>query len=469
MLVPMHKIVLGLLITTSIFSCSQKNNKDVGAWIGGQIINPLSDYVLFTKDGVLIDSLTLDENNKFLFRIDTLKEGLYNFIHEEYQILYLEPGDSLMIRVNTVEFDESIGYTGIGSARNRFLIDMFLYNEKESQLLPQFYMLSPQEFTAKADSMRSIRVELMDNLYKKEKLSTGFKELAQANIDYNYFLKLELYPYAHFGRNNITLANLPDDYYDFRENIDYNSENLQGFYTYYSFLVRHFDHLAYEKYCKQTTYDPESSTHIYHKLEEIHKLVQLESLKNRLLNTAITRFVTTAKYLEKENQAVSLFYKYSTDESCNARIHELVDASLKMLPGNTVPDITLENIDGTAINIKSVLKKPTVLYFWSVIHVEHHKNIHSKADELKQKYPEFDFIAININDDAQEWKRVISRNNFDKQDEFRFQQPRKSINDLVVNILNKVIVLDSNGVILENNTSFFQPNFEEELLGILNK
>src|SRR5690606_33747967 len=132
-------------------------------------------------------------------------------------------------------------------------------------------------------------------------------------------------------------------------------------------------------------------------------------------------------------------------------------------------DITLENVDGMAINMKSVLKKPTAIYFWSVTYSEHHKNIHSKADELKKKYPEFDFIAINIDDDTEEWKRVINRNGFDKQDEFRFQQPKKSIDDLVINALNKVIVLDRNGVVLENNTSFFYPGFEEELLGILNK
>lgn len=441
----------------------------MGAWIGGQIINPLSDYVLFIKDGVVIDSVLLDESNKFLFHIDTLEEGLYNFIHEEYQILYLEPGDSLMIRVNTVEFDESIGFTGIGAERNRFLIDMFLYNEKENLLLPQFYLLTAEEFRIKTDSMRLKRVELLDRLIEKEKLSKGFEEVAQANIDYDHFLKLELYPYAHYGRNNITLAELPKDYYNFREQINYNSESLQGFYTYYNFLIRHFDHLAYEKYCTQTTYAPESSTHIYHKMEEINKLVQLESLKNRLLNSAITRFIATTKHLEKDNKAVSLFYKYSTDENCIARVHELVDASLNILPGNTIPDITLENFDGMAINIKSVIKEPTIIYFWSVTFSEHYKNIHSKAEELKKKYPEFDFIAINVNDDTQEWKRVVNRNDFDKHNEFRFQQPRKSIDDLVISALNKVIVLDENGVILENNTSFYQPGFEEELLGILNK
>lgn len=72
-------------------------------WIGGEIVNPKTDFVVFYKDECIIDTVKLDNKNFFLYKNDELHEGLYSFRHNEYQLFYVEPGDSLMLRVNTVD------------------------------------------------------------------------------------------------------------------------------------------------------------------------------------------------------------------------------------------------------------------------------------------------------------------------------------------------------------------------------
>ena len=59
-----------------------------------------------------------------------------------------------MLRVNTVDFDESLTFSGTGAARNNLLIDMFLINEAEDQQMPPMYLLTPNNFEAKIDSFK---------------------------------------------------------------------------------------------------------------------------------------------------------------------------------------------------------------------------------------------------------------------------------------------------------------------------
>ena len=76
-----------------------------------------------------IDTFYLDENNNFFGELKIASEGLFYFTHGyENQYLYLQPNDSLLLRLNTWDFDESIVFSGNGSGKNEFLINLFLQN-----------------------------------------------------------------------------------------------------------------------------------------------------------------------------------------------------------------------------------------------------------------------------------------------------------------------------------------------------
>ena len=65
-------------------------------WIGGEIVNPKSNIVVIYKDDCIIDTVKLNNKNFFLYKGEGLPEGLYSFRHNEFQLIYVEPGDSLM-------------------------------------------------------------------------------------------------------------------------------------------------------------------------------------------------------------------------------------------------------------------------------------------------------------------------------------------------------------------------------------
>ncbi|NCT19118.1 MAG: hypothetical protein COZ75_13825 [Flavobacteriaceae bacterium CG_4_8_14_3_um_filter_34_10] len=467
----MNKILLVFLTILFLNSCSNPTTeKDKGGWIGGEIVNPVSNHILLTKNEKIIDTIPLDSNNRFLYRLDSIEKGLYNFIHNEYQIIYLEPGDSLMIYLNTLEFDESLAFSGKGAERNNFLIEMFLYNEEENQKMPAFYQLNADLFIPKLDSMRQVRLKTLDSFTQKHMPCDSFLEVIQANINYDYFAKRELYPYAHFGRKNIENTNkLSDKYFDFRSEIEYNNKNLQSYYTYYRFLLSHFDNLAFEQYKDQADYDNESYLHVSNKLKQIDKSVTLETLKNSLLRSSTRQFVMNSKNRNEEKLILDLFNSISTDDAHKFELEKLSEASQKIMPGNNLPNVSLVNYENQVLGFNSIIKEPTVIYFWSDKSVNHYKNVHSKVEELTQKYPEFNFLAINTNEDQEAWKRIVKKNNYNKNREFRFQNPKLALENLVISVINKVMIVDKNGVIIDNNTNLFSVTFEEELLGILNQ
>jgi len=464
-------LLLPIFILILLFSCtSSDREEDKGAWIGGEIVNPITEYVILTKNDRVLDTVMLDENNRFLFRIDSVENGIYNFIHNEYQIIYVEPGDSILLRLNTVYFDESLAFTGEGAIRNNYLINMFLYNETENKKMPPIYQLPQNEFLHKIDSMKEIRLKSLKEFEKKHDPCKSFIEVAEANIHYDYFAKRELYPYAYYGRDNMqTNPDLPKDYYNFRSIIDYDNENLQSYYTYFRFLMRHFDHLAFENYKNSSPFDNESTLHASTKLDLIDKKVTLESLKNSLLRSTIRYHLINSKNAAETKNILATYLALTSDLKHKKEIQKLSDASLKLAPGNIIPNLTLANTNNQATGIHSVIKRRTVIYFWSINSVDHFRNVHSKVEELRQKYPEFDFIGLNTDEDQDVWKRIIQGNNFDKEKEFRFQDPATAIDELVISHINKVMIVDSNRRIIDNNNNLFKINFEEELLGLLNQ
>ena len=109
---------LTLVLSMILLGCAQISlQPDKGVYFGGEIINPKEGLViLYNEQGKVEDSLQLDANNRFFVRLDSVNTGLYSFRHGgEYQMVILEPHDSIMLRLNTYDFDESLVFSGKGA------------------------------------------------------------------------------------------------------------------------------------------------------------------------------------------------------------------------------------------------------------------------------------------------------------------------------------------------------------------
>jgi len=462
--------LLYLLVIAGFYSCSNESPKPTSTWLGGEIVNPYSDYIVLEKDDIIIDTIRLDENNFFLYKIDSVEAGLYSFNHKEFQLIFIEPGDSIMFRVNTIEFDESLAFSGIGSEKNNFLINRFLQNEAENKLIPKYYKLSPELFIEKIDSLHLEKEVAFTRLKQKHVLTTEYIEFGQASIDYYYFSKKEIYPLAHYGRNKLLeIENLPNDFFNYRSKINFTNDNFNSFYLYEMFLNKYFDNISYNQYLKDSPYNMNSYLHNAIKLKLIDSIVSNTELKNKLTFNASKDYLISAEDYTKSNDILSLFLEYNTNQYQQESIKNLVKYCEKMIPGNSLPNQLLGTSDKTIKDLHSVFRKPTVLFFWSLRLKRHYKNLHVKADELRLKYPEIDFIAINIDESQEKWLNEISNRSYNTKYEYRFDDTKLARKSLIINSINKAIIVDEKGVIINNNTNLFGTKFEEQLLGFLNK
>ena len=93
-----------------------------------------------------------------------------------------------------------------------------------------------------------------------------------------------------------------------------------------------------------------------------------------------------------------------------------------------------------------------------------YKNSHYKVKSLKSKFPNIDFIAININDDDEKyWKKTLKKFKFPTQNEYQFMEPNKALNELVVNSVSKAFIINKDFTILNSHANLFSEDFEKQL------
>ena len=126
------KFIVCFVLLTSLISCKDGfMGANHVAYFGGEIENPKNNFVVFMKNNKAVDTFYLDKNNRFFHKFDSLTPGLYSFKHDpEYQYVFFDKNDSLMIRLNSNDFDNTLMFCGRGDEKNNFMMELFLKDIK---------------------------------------------------------------------------------------------------------------------------------------------------------------------------------------------------------------------------------------------------------------------------------------------------------------------------------------------------
>jgi hypothetical protein len=465
----MKHLLFSLCFITTFLSCNNETDTCVYAYVGGEIINPNSDFLILNRNNGQVDTLVLDENNRFFKKIENLQPGIHNIIHGgEYQILVLEANDSVMVRLNTLDFDESIVYTGVGAKKNNYLIKMSLDIEIENDKMLEWSKQDPKTFSKSVVQQKELRLEHLDRFAAKHQTSLLFNQIAEASIKYNFYANKEMYPFRYFGDYKIKkYTTLPKDFYNYRADIDYNSHLLKDIYPYYNFLFSHFNNLALDTYFAKnndSVFKRRSLAFNMERIKLMDSLVKNDSIKNFLLKYAVRDFINYSKNPTETDTLINSYLSFSSNKDHKAYIKQLAEALKNLQPGKTFPEISLIRPDGMPANLNMIIDKPTVLSFWSSAVKSHFKDNHKRIQELRVRYPNIDFISININaNNSNVWKQTLRRYKFPLRDEYKFKSPQEAKRKLALNYINKVFLIDKDHVIINPNANMFNLYFEDQL------
>lgn len=445
-----------LLFLIAFTNCNENIKTEDATYFGGEIINPKDDFVLLYKDEVLIDSVALDNQNRFLYKFNDFTSGLYHFNHKEYQYVYIEPSDSIVFRLNTIDFDESLTFSGKGAHKNNFIINTFLANERHDKKIHQQYKLSPQKFSDLISGELQQRLNTLDQYRERYDFSEGFNEVANAHIKYHFHAIKERYPI--YNKQQADSIN-KKQFFKFRENIDFNTGNLGSFYPYYEYLYALIDNLSAQRLKNSTNTENHLSAY-NSKVDVIDSLVQNETLKNQLLKNTTLHYLTNIKCKTKANELLVYFNKHNTDVENKEKVLKLVNAIERLSVGNYIPDFNVTTIENKTISFKNTVHKPTVVYFWSSNNPRHIKSVHKRVIKYSNN-KHFNFVGVSIDDNKKDWKKYSQK--FNLTNGYLLTDPKITKENLLIQNINKVYVLDKNAKILSSDLNVFDPLFSEKL------
>jgi hypothetical protein len=473
------RIYLYIILTSILlYGCKKDSNEAGGAiaYIGGEIINPNTNFIILSKSEAVIDTINLDGRNRFIYKVENLESGIYTFKHGgEFQMVLLEPNDSILFRLNTLDFDESLVYTGIGAKKNNYFINDFLENEKTEKKIYEYCQLSPIDYKHKVDSLKKAKTDKFNAFKKKYETSDLFDKIAETNNKYNYYFSKEVYPLWHYTNNKHDIfESLPKDFYDYRKEVDYNDDFQKNNFIYTSFLKSNFNNLALEKHFEHSNSDDvfkrKSLCYNLDILNIIDSLVVNKNIKDDLLYYFTVGYLARSENYDNNDAILSSFLNKSDDDKGKKMMTRFTNSLNNLKAGSYLPNVKIINYENSELDMASVIKSHTVVSFWSHTFYEHFKRSHYKVNELKEKYPEIKFIAINIDDYGLEKSKLsLSDNRFSCIDEYYFKNPEESIEVLAIHPMTKTIIIDKDKKIVNSNTNMFSKKFEEQLLGLLNR
>lgn len=449
-----------IFITTLItVSCNKNTHPCAAAYFGGEIINPKEEQVIIYKDERVIDTVRLDKNNRFYYSFDKLVPGLYSFKHDELQYVYIEPKDSIFLRLNTIEFDETLTFTGKGALKNNYLIRNFLKNEESKENLHySFYNENPVTFNKKVKREQSRRLDYLDRYGDKYNFSDSFLDIAKANIEYHYYAIKEQYPiYNKKFKDSIR----PEKYYSFRQHINLNKSEFISFYPYYNYLYAITDNITKQNLNKQeATSSEQLLDYSLYNLKVIDSLIQNKELKNMVLKRAALNYLTKAGNKLNANTFLTTYKKLSSCEKSDHEFESMANNIERLEKGKIIPAVNIIDVNFKTINIQKIITQPTVIYFWTTRFPSHLKAVRKKASQFASK-SNYHFIGLSIDEDKDVWQKVAKQ--MDTENQFLFKNHRKATHDLLIHQIHKIFVLDQEGRILNSELNIFDPKFDKKI------
>jgi len=284
-------------------------------FLGGKILNKTSNSISIYKDNSLVNESKISKDGLFTISLGKTSPGLYSFYHEpEFQYIIIDENDSLQIRLNTLDFDESLVYTGIGSSKNNFLMDVFLKTEKDEITINSNIDLNLKDFKNLVDSLYNKQINSYNEFKESKKLSVTSKTIIKNAILYPYISKF----HSYIIRNNVSdekQINLFDNYYD---EINYNLDELAFFKPYIDFLyLEIYNHI-------KNNFDYDSALDFNIKrLNYTNEIIRSEIVKIRILRFHAIGFLLQREEDAKNKKFLDSFLKISQNTNLNDEIVRL--------------------------------------------------------------------------------------------------------------------------------------------------
>lgn len=329
--------------------------------------------------------------------------------------LYLLPGDQVQLTLDFAHFDESVVYTGRGSAANNYLaraLWQFEYGpgEHASRPLDQLTATTtPAQLRAQADAFRAHRLAFLRTYAAAHALPAAFVRDATQHIDLQWASTLISYPGVYQLRFDEAVL-LPATYFQFLAQLPlptleaYVQRNPSEMGTVMPFLLN----CAASPYLLPTGSLPADSAAgraLYARATQTfgrtvyRDIVVLNLLVNQL----------HANNLAGVQAAYPAFRAQTRDSMLQQNMRQMLQAEQRLGAGQLAPAFTLTDNAGRSVSLSELRGKVVYLDFWGTWCKPCMSEMPASR-HLKEKFAGRDvaFVYIAVNDPEEKWQRALA-------------------------------------------------------------
>ena len=244
-------------------------------------------------------------------------------------------------------------------------------------------------------------------------------------------------------------------YFKYRYFLNFEETDLSSFDPYIDYMLN---------YLSEQSLD---SSNYYFKTKQntdfnIKRLKIVENnIIGRELKNNLARAIAYDEILNFDNHSQhENFLQYYFAVNSNTRflgeVLSLHNDIKKMNVGSILPRIFIQNSKLDTISSNEILnKKPTIIYFWSQTQMNQYRKTLKIIEKIKIKKPEYRFVGISIQPLNKMVLKVNEMLGLDKKDQYAIINFENASKKWIITLLNKSIILDSKGNIVNGFANVF--------------
>lgn len=359
------------------------------------------------------------EDGTFAFSVQINKGQLVRLKHgEKTGMVYLEPGDSLNIYTDVINFERSFAFTGKAAENNRYLNKYYKENPTETNpfKLVQYrqgihwYDISPEMDT----KMRNFETEdyirllndrkekalsalLAHEKYHPNATSNEFKKYVEAEIIYDWAYHI----LAH-GHIYSKIKSIDRSYFDILNTVSLNNDQI-GNFRFRQFLNAYMDKM----YMLDAVKADNPYLGIYRLSETRLNGEPKEFVQSEMICKGFSK-----KYIEELIPVYEEFL-HNSDNSFSEKVASTFEEAMQNAVGTSASNFVIRNSQAEEVTLNSLKGKTIYLNFWaSWCKPCVRKMVQLKDLEKDLNNSGVEFVHISFDRSESAWEQTIRSYNF---------------------------------------------------------